>query len=114
MAKTENPKFWKRLVAICIDWGMASIISAGFFAYDSIATLLIFAVMQVALVGTLGYSVGHRVVRIMVVRKDGQRAGILRAALRTALIVLVIPAVVWDSDGVGLHDKAAGTKLIDF
>ena len=114
MATTENPKFWKRLVAICIDWGMASIISAGFFAYDAVATLLIFAAMQIALVGTLGYSFGHRIVRIMVIRQDGARAGIWRTLLRTALIVVVIPAVIWDSDGLGLHDKAAGTKLVNF
>ena len=114
MAGKETPKFWKRLLAICIDWGMASIISAGFFANEAIATLLIFAAIQIALVGTLGYSFGHRIMRIMVIRQDGSRAGIWRVVLRTVLIVLVVPAVIWDNDGLGLHDKAAGTKLIDF
>ncbi|MEY4741422.1 MAG: hypothetical protein RL672_172, partial [Actinomycetota bacterium] len=27
-------------------------------------------------------------------------------------ILLVIPAVIWDADNRGLHDKAAGTVLL--
>jgi len=32
--------------------------------------------------------------------------------VRSALLCLVIPAVVWDRDGRGLHDTAAGTVLV--
>jgi uncharacterized RDD family membrane protein YckC len=38
--------------------------------------------------------------------------GFARGAVRTALLCLVIPAVVWDADGRGLHDKAAGTVIV--
>ena len=31
---------------------------------------------------------------------------------RTALLIVVIPAVIWDADQRGLHDKAAGTVLV--
>ncbi|MCU1514874.1 MAG: hypothetical protein JWO10_1964, partial [Microbacteriaceae bacterium] len=37
---------------------------------------------------------------------------IWRPALRTVLLSLVIPAVIWDLDQRGLHDKAAGTVLV--
>jgi hypothetical protein len=31
---------------------------------------------------------------------------VVAIALRTVLLLLVIPAVIWDRDGRGLHDKA--------
>ncbi len=113
MTQIETAKFSRRLVAIFVDWAMASIISAGFFKFDSTATLVIYAVIQVLLVGTLGYSVGHKVLGLAVVRVDGGRVGLWRALIRTTLIVLVIPAFIWDvRDGRGLQDKAVGTAII--
>ena len=38
--------------------------------------------------------------------------GLGRAALRTLLICLVIPAVVMDSYGRGLHDRAVGSIVL--
>jgi uncharacterized RDD family membrane protein YckC len=32
--------------------------------------------------------------------------------VRIGLILLVIPAVIWDADNRGLHDKAAKTILV--
>ena len=32
--------------------------------------------------------------------------------LRTVLICLVIPPLVWDSDGRGLHDRAVNTVVV--
>ena len=43
---------------------------------------------------------------------DGGWAGLWRPVGRTALLALVIPAVIWDADQRGLHDKAAGTVLV--
>jgi uncharacterized RDD family membrane protein YckC len=34
------------------------------------------------------------------------------AALRTALLMLLIPALISDRDGRGLHDRAAGTVVV--
>ncbi len=113
MSKIQTAKFSRRLVALCVDWAMASVISAGFFHWDSTATLIIYSVMQVLLVGTLGYSVGHRFLGLAVVRIDGGRVGLWRSLIRTSLIVLVIPAFIWDvRDGRGLQDKAVGTAII--
>ena len=113
MSKLQTASFSRRLVAICIDWAGASLISAGFFQFDSIATLAIYALMQVLLVGTIGQSFGHRLVRLSVIRLDGQRVGLWRALVRTSLICLVIPAFIWDtSDGRGLQDKAVGTAIV--
>jgi hypothetical protein len=32
--------------------------------------------------------------------------------IRTALICLVIPAVVYDDDGRGVHDRIANTRVL--
>jgi uncharacterized RDD family membrane protein YckC len=106
----------RRIGAIIIDWGIALLISHAFFADDSWATLLIFGGMQLILVGTLGYSFGHRILGLQVIRlgqkvKNGY-VGLYKAFLRSLLLCLVIPVSIWDADNRGLHDKAAGTVLI--
>ena len=42
----------------------------------------------------------------------GRPAGFARAAVRALLLCLVIPAVVFDPDQRGLHDRAAETILV--
>ncbi|WP_332603369.1 RDD family protein [Arthrobacter sp. S2(2024)] len=102
----------RRILAICIDWVIALVISNFAFGGNQWATLAVFAVEQVLLIGTLGYSIGHRVAGIHVVRLGGAQAGSLAALVRTILLCLVIPAVVFDPDQRGLHDRAMNTILI--
>lgn len=102
----------RRIVAIMVDWGIALLISNLAFGGDSWANLAVFAAEQILLVGTLGYSIGHRLVGIHVVRLGGGPAGPLAAVVRALLLCLVIPAVIFDPDHRGLHDKAMNTVLI--
>lgn len=102
----------RRIIAIVIDWGIALLISNFAFAGDSWATLAIFAAEQILLVGTLGYSIGHRIAGIHVVKLGGGTAGPLAGLVRTLLLCLVIPAVIFDPDQRGLHDRAMNTVLI--
>ncbi|MDR7159301.1 RDD family protein [Arthrobacter sp. BE255] len=102
----------RRIVAIMVDWGIALLISNLVFGGDSWANLAVFAAEQMLLVGTLGYSIGHRLVGIHVVRLGGAPAGPLAAVVRALLLCLVIPAVIFDPDHRGLHDKAMNTVLI--
>ena len=102
----------RRIVAIMADWGIALLISNLVFGGDSWANLAVFAAEQMLLVGTLGYSIGHRLVGIHVVRLGGAPAGPLAAVVRALLLCLVIPAVIFDPDHRGLHDKAMNTVLI--
>jgi uncharacterized RDD family membrane protein YckC len=102
----------RRILAITIDWTIALLISNVFLAGNSMATLAIFAAEQILLIGTLGYSIGHRAVGIHVVKPDGSAAGPLAALVRTVLLCLVIPAVIFDPDQRGLHDKAMNTVLV--
>jgi uncharacterized RDD family membrane protein YckC len=102
----------RRIAAIMIDWGIALLISNFAFGGNSWATLAVFAVEQTLLVGTLGYSIGHRAVGISVVRAGGGAPGPLAALVRAVLLCLVVPAVIFDPDQRGLHDKAMNTLLI--
>jgi uncharacterized RDD family membrane protein YckC len=104
----------RRIGALAIDWACAVVISAAFFGYDAWATTIIFAIVQILFIPTLGGSPGHRILRMRVVRLGGGWVGLWRPIVRTVLLVLVIPAVIWDLDQRGLHDKAAGTVLLRF
>lgn len=105
-------KLGRRVGAIAIDWACAVIVSIAFFSYDPLATTVIFAIVQIVFIPTLGGSPGHRLLRMRVQRLPGGWPGLWRPILRTVLLVLVIPAVIWDADHRGLHDKAAGTVLV--
>ncbi len=102
----------RRIGALAIDWAAAVIISIAFFQYDSIATLLVFAVVQIVFIPTAGGSPGHRILGMRLVMLNGAWVGLWRPIVRTLLLVVVIPAVIWDPDQRGMHDKAVGTVLI--
>lgn len=102
----------RRILAIAVDWALCLLISNSFLGGDSWATLAIFAAEQMLLVGTLGYSIGHRVAGIHVVRLGGGAAGPLAALVRSVLLCLVVPAVIFDPDQRGLHDRAMNTVLV--
>lgn len=102
----------RRLGAIVVDWAIASFISFAFFHYDSWANIGIFALLQIVFIPTIGGSLGHRLFGLRVVAIAGGWVGVWRPIVRTVLLCLVIPALVWDSDQRGFHDKVAGTVLI--
>ena len=72
----------RRILAICIDWGIALLIS------------------------------NYAMLGIHVVRLGGGPAGPLPALVRSLLLCLVVPAVIFDPDQRGLHDKAMNTVLV--
>ncbi|WP_433871967.1 hypothetical protein [Saccharopolyspora sp. CA-218241] len=51
--------------------------------------------------------------RIWVARVDGRSmVGPVRAVLRCALTLVIIPAVVWNFDGRSWHDRWTGTIVL--
>jgi hypothetical protein len=106
----------RRVVALFIDWVAAIIISRALVGapettLESFATLGIFALQVTALTWLLGSSFGQRLVGIRVVGRS-RRLGFIAAALRTFLICIVIPPVIWDADGRGLHDRAVDSVVV--
>ena len=73
-----------------------------------------FALQVLVLTALTGQSVGMRLVGIRVARVKVPAAvpGFLPAAVRLMLLCLVLPALIFDRDGRGLHDKAAGTVVL--
>jgi uncharacterized RDD family membrane protein YckC len=60
-----------------------------------------------------GQTIGKRVLGIRVIRAVGDGLGSLPwLLLRTVLLGMLVPAVVWDRDRRGLHDKAAGVVVV--
>ncbi|GHD39597.1 RDD family protein [Mycetocola manganoxydans] len=107
----------RRLAALAIDWSSALLIVWVFFP----ATLSVgngwsnsvaFAVLQIIFLATTGGSVGHRLLGLRVVPLAGGYVGLWRPVVRALLLTLVLPAIIWDSDQRGFHDKLAGTVLI--
>ena len=73
-----------------------------------------FAVQVLVLVSLTGQSLGKKALGLRVVRlaAPDEAPGFLATAIRTALLVLIVPAVIVDRDGRGLHDRAAGTAVV--
>ncbi|MGN9790883.1 RDD family protein [Streptomyces sp. NPDC054847] len=102
----------RRFGAIFIDWGLCFLIAYGLFAGgDQQAAgnwaLGIFLVLGVLTVGTVGFTPGKRLLGLRVASENGGRLAFGWAVVRTALLCLAIPALVWDRDGRGLHDRLA-------
>lgn len=87
-------------------------LSAAFFSYDSIVTLLLFVGLQVLFTIVMNASIGHAVLRMRVVPMAGGLLGVWRPLVRAVLIALVVPALLFDENQRGLHDRAAGTVLL--
>ncbi|MCZ0995703.1 RDD family protein [Streptomyces noursei] len=105
-------RFGRRFGALFIDWALCLLIAYGLLSGGKAQSasnwaLLVFAVMSVLTVGTVGCTPGKRLLGLRVVAEGGGRITLPRVVLRTLLLVLVIPAVIWDRDGRGLHDRLA-------
>lgn len=104
----------RRVGALGVDWLVALLIATLLPWESPLVPLAVFALEQVLLVGTLGHSLGHRLLGLHVQREGGGDAGPVAALIRTALIVAVLPPLITDQGGRGLHDRAAGTEIVRF
>ncbi|MCT9141328.1 RDD family protein [Streptomyces violarus] len=104
----------RRLGALAVDWGLSLLIAYGLItqSYNEAAQiwapLILFALM-VLTVGTVGFTPGKRLLGLRVLALETGRVSPWRTLLRTVLLFLAIPALIWDRDGRGLHDRLAGT-----
>ena len=105
----------RRLGALAVDWAMSVLIESQLItqSYGDPATsnwaLLVFFLMGALTVGTIGFTPGKRLFGLRVVALETGRVSPARALLRTVLLCLAVPALIWDRDGRGLHDRLAKT-----
>ena len=111
--------YGRRLLAISIDWVLVLLSSSLFVplvssSMDSLLTRLSVFILEVGLLTSLGgASAGQRIVGIKVVTyPDHLFVKPLPVFLRTFLIALVVPAVVTDREGRGLHDRITQTVVV--
>lgn len=107
----------RRIAGLFIDWAIAWVISVAFFPISSFQsnpwiTLGLFAGEQLLFLWVLNGSIGHLLLRMRVVPLVPARLGLWRPIVRTALLCLAIPALIFDIDQRGLHDRLAGTILV--
>jgi uncharacterized RDD family membrane protein YckC len=112
----------RRVVALIIDWviasALASVITGSWNASTNAQPLhqvtvygLWVAIMIVS-VPIAGGTLGQRLCSIAVAPLNGGWPGLWRPLVRAVLLGLLVPALVWDSDSRGFHDKVAGTILL--
>jgi uncharacterized RDD family membrane protein YckC len=123
------PGFPRRLGAFAVDWTISVLVTFLVLPYDlytgegpvpnsvlgvpesSWAVLGVFAVMTAALVSLTGSTVGHRLFSLQVWQvRPGSFT--LQVVVRTLLTCLFVPGLIVLADGRGLHDLAAGTRLV--
>lgn len=102
----------RRIGAIIVDWFIALIITQVVFRTSSVVTLGVFGIEYLIMVPILGATIGMRLFRIGVITAAGVQPGLLMTLVRTILLCLAIPALIWDRDQRGLHDRAAGTVVV--
>ncbi len=106
--------FGRRLVALVVDWVVALLIAGWLLrsaGLGQFGPLLVLLVENVVLVGTAGATIGHRLLGLRVETVDGTAPGPVKALVRSVLLCLAIPPLVWDADQRGLHDRWAGTLV---
>lgn len=109
----------RRIIGILVDWLASMLIAGGLLGADlghggveALAPVGVLFVEHVVFVGALGYTPGHRIAGVFVASLGGHRVTLGQAVIRAALLCLFVPAILFDGDGRGLHDRAAGTLVV--
>lgn len=110
----------RRVFALLIDGVLTDLVAFVLHVWDprepspgvNWALVGVFAALQVLFLALLSGSFGQVCVGLRVVPTRGGYIGVVRPVVRTVLLCLVIPAVIFDRDQRGLHDRAAGTVLV--
>lgn len=116
----ETASWLHRILALVIDWlaclGVTVLVLGpeGWSSnqFSSLYTLLLYVLENTLFTALVGGSFGQLATRLRVVRLDGGRLNPVKALLRSAMIALVIPPLVFRPDGRGLHDMAVGSHVV--
>ncbi len=114
----------RRLLALIVDWVLCYLIGSTIVGHSVVnvtdaryqeaswVSLLLFAFEVYVLTAVSGLTVGKRLLGLRVIRTNGGRPGFKWAAVRTLLLLFVIPACLTDRDMRGLHDRASDTIVV--
>jgi uncharacterized RDD family membrane protein YckC len=106
----------RRFLALMIDWALCVLVSALFAdpRRSGWPPLVVLILEYGIFIGLFGQTTGMWITKIACVRRDGGGLiGVPRALVRGALLCLVVPALIMDSEGRGWHDRVAGSIMLD-
>ncbi|RBY82544.1 RDD family protein [Geodermatophilus sp. TF02-6] len=107
--------FSGRVGAFLVD-ALAAALVAGLFTAPRLPgnwSLVSFGLVTVVTLVAFGQTPGMRLLGLRLAHpRAGARLALWRAVVRTALLMLLLPALVVDSDGRGLHDRLTDTAVI--
>lgn len=121
----ENVSWARRALALIVDWLLCTLVViaiAGLEEYTtpgskaSLFVLVVYIAESSLLTWLAGGSIGKLLTGLCVVPADGhlRRLNPLKVLGRQVMVALVIPPLVFRSDGRGLHDLFAGTSTVTF
>ncbi|MEX5720941.1 RDD family protein [Geodermatophilus maliterrae] len=107
--------FSTRVLAFLVDAFLSAVV-AGLFTAPSLPgnwSLLSFAVVTVVFLVAAGQTPGMRLLGLRLAHPSpGARLALWRAVVRTGLLMVLVPALVVDADGRGLHDRLTDTAVV--
>ena len=107
--------FGSRIGAFLVD-ALGSALVAGLFTAPDLPgnwALVAFAAVTVVTLVAFGQTPGMRLLGLRLAHPlAGQRLAPWRAVVRTALLCLLVPALVVDADGRGMHDRLTDTAVV--
>lgn len=120
----ETTSWARRVIALLVDWLASTLVVIAFVGADVYGetgsraqwlVLVVYVVESALFTALAGGSFGKLATRLRVVRVNGdpRPIGLLQALVRSVMIALVIPPLVYRPDGRGLHDIVAGSATVD-
>jgi uncharacterized RDD family membrane protein YckC len=112
--------FGRRLAALTIDWFVSYLIAGLFAGPDALGEpsfgfiiLGVWFLLTAVPIAVFGATTGMTALGIRVASIGSEAIiGVPRALLRTLLVTLVLPPLLRDADGRGLHDRATRTIVV--
>jgi uncharacterized RDD family membrane protein YckC len=107
--------FQSRVAAFVVDAVGAAFVAGLFTAPDLPGnwSLVAFAAITVLTLVLVGQTPGMRLLGLRLAHpRQGERLAPWRAVVRTALLCLLVPALLVDADGRGLHDRLTDTAVV--
>jgi uncharacterized RDD family membrane protein YckC len=106
--------FSTRAVAFVVDALLAAVVAAAVVqGIPQNWSLLSFGLITAVSLVLVGRTPGQALLKLQLAHpRQGERVAPWRAVVRTALLMLLVPALVVDSDGRGLHDRITQTAVI--
>ena len=75
--------------------------------------LVAFAAITVVTLVALGQTPGMYLLGLRLAHpRPGERLAVWRAVVRTGLLCLLVPALITDADGRGMHDRITDTAVV--